>query len=177
MLWNSAVYPVLNLEVLLAVARRAAPSFFTDVIVPVFGRSPYDKDSLVESLCSFVRRDVLPTFRPDQDHPYDLIFRLLLLLLPIGANAMRESPTAAVFRELIAAHPVYAVSLLAEAIRDGRSSHRAFLWRLLGADTRSIHDPVFLIAAAGADLASSDPALRKEAEWFLEHVSAGGDAS
>lgn len=176
-LWRSSDFPVLNLDVLLAVARRADPAFFTDVIVPVFERSPYGEDSLVASLCKFVRRKVLPTFRPDQEHPYGPIFRLLLLLLPIGATATRESPTAAVFRELIAAHPACAVSLLDEAIREDKSSHRAFLWRLLGSATWAIYDPAFLIAAAEADLASSDPALCQEAKWFLKHVSAGGSAS
>lgn len=38
MCWETTAYPVLNLELLLAVARRADLSFFSDVFVPTFGK-------------------------------------------------------------------------------------------------------------------------------------------
>jgi hypothetical protein len=172
--WRSSVHPVLNLDVLLAVARRADPSFFTDVIVPTFGRAFYGQESLGEAFCNFVETKVLPTFAPDQEHPYDPIFRLLQLLLPVGATLTLDSPAVAVFSQLLLAHPAYALGLLQEALDEGKRSHRAFIWRLLSMATQAIHDPVPLIAAAEADVAddSSDATLRREAAWFLTHIAA-----
>ena len=177
--WESSVFPVLNLDVLLAVARGADLSFFTDVIVPTFGRASYDQDSLGEAFCRFVETKVLPTFAPHQEHPYDPIFRLLLLLLPVGATPTLDSPAVAVCRQLIAAHPSYALDLLQEALDEGMRWHRAFLWRLLSVATPAIHDPASLIAAAQADASGggSDALLRREAEWFLTRVSAARSAS
>jgi len=176
--WQSAVFPVLNLDVLLAVARNAAPSFFTDVIVPTFGRAPYGRDSLGDAFYRFVRTKVLPTFASGQEHPYDPVFRLLLLLLPVGTTPTLDSPAVAVFHQLISAHPAYAIRLLHEALDEGRRWHRAFLWRLLSMATPAIHDPASLIAAAEADVAdrSSDATLRREAERFLTSVSAARSA-
>jgi len=177
--WESSVFPVLNLDVLFAVARRADPSFFTDVIVPAFSRTSYGKDSLGEAFCGYVETEVLPTFAPDQERAYDPIFRLLLLLLPIGATPTLDSPALAVFRQVILAHPAYALRLLQEALHEGQRWHRGFLWRLLSAATPAIHDPAALIAAAQADAAdgSSAALIRREAEWFLGRVSAARRAS
>ncbi len=177
--WESSVFPVLNLDVLLAVARCADPSFFTQVIVPTFGRAYYGQDSLGDAFCQFVKKEVLPTFAPDQEHPYDPIFRLLLLLLPVGATPTLDSPAVAVFHQLILVHPAYALELLQEALGNGRRWHRAFLWRLLSLAIPAIDDPASVIAAAEADVAdgSSDAALRREAEWFLTRVSAARSVS
>lgn len=177
--WESSVFPVLNVDVLLAVARRGDPSFFTDVIIPTFGRTRYGENSLGEAFCHFVETEVLPTFAPDQEHPYDPIFRLLLLLLPVGATPTLDSPAVAVFRQLISAHPAYALGLLQDALDEGTRWHRAFLWRLLSVATPAIHDPASLIAAAEADVAdgSSNAMLRREAEWFLTRLSAAWSAS
>ncbi len=177
--WNSSSYPVLNLDMLLDVARRAAPSFFTDVIVPTFGHASYGRDSLGISFYRFVESKILPTFAPDEEHPYDPIFRLLVLLLPVGASLTLDSPAVAIFHQLISAHPAYALGLLHEAIDEGRRRHRAFLWRLLSAASSFINDPVSLTAAAEADIAdsSSDATLRREAELFLSRVSAARSPS
>ncbi len=177
--WRRSLFPVLNLDVLLEIARSADPSFFTDVIAPTFGRASYGQDSLAEALCHFVEGTVLPTFAPDRQHEYDPIFRLLLLLLPVGATPTLDSPAVAVFRQLISAYPAYALGLLQEALDDGRRWHRAFLWRLLSAATPAIDEPATFIAAAEADIVddSSDTPLRHEAEWFLTHVSAARSPS
>jgi hypothetical protein len=177
--WESSIFPVLNLDVLLAVARRADLPFFTDVIVPTFGRASYGQDSLGEAFCRFVETRVLPTFAPHQEHPYDPVFRLLLLLLPVGATPTLDSPAVAIFRQLIAGHPAYALGLLQEALDEGKRWHRAFLWRLLSVATPTIREPASLIATAQADDAdgSSDALLRREAEWFLTRVSAARSAS
>lgn len=177
--WRASVFPVLNLDVLLAVARIAAPPFFTDVIVPTFGRGFYDRDPLGDAFCRFVETEVLPTFAPGQEHPYDPIFRLLLLLLPVGATPTLDSPAVAVFRQLISAHPAYALGLLREALGEGRCWNRAFLWRLLSVATSAIHDPASLIAAAEADVGdrNSDATLRREAGRFLTRVLAARSAS
>jgi hypothetical protein len=177
--WQSSVFPVLNLDLLLAVARRGDPSFFTDVIVPTFGRASYGQDSLGEAFCRFLETKVLPTFAPDQKHPYGSVFRLLVLLLPIGATPALESPAVAVFRQLISRNPTYAVGLLQEALNEGKQWHRIFLWRLLGAAAPAIDDPTSFMTAAHADAtgAGSDAALRREAEWFLKRVSAARSPS
>jgi len=172
--WETSVFPVLNLEMLLAVARHADQSFFIDVLVPTFDRAPYGQDSLGTEFCRFVETRVLPTFAPNQDHPYDPIFRLLLLLLPIGANPTLDSPAVTVFRQLIAGRPVYALGLLQEALHDGLRWHRAFVWRLLSVAVPSIPDPAPFIVQAQADATndSSDPLIRREAGRFLTCVSA-----
>lgn len=177
--WDTSVFPVLNLELLLAVARHADQSFFSDVLVPTFGRAFYGQNTLGTQFCRFVETQVLPTFAPDQEHPYDPIFRLLLLLLPIGATPTLDSPAVTVFRQLIEGHPAYALSLLQETLRDGLPWHRAFLWRLLGMAAPTIHDPASLNAEAQADAASdsSDPSIRREAERFLTCVSVAERAS
>lgn len=177
--WQSSIFPILNLDVLLTVARRAAPSFFADVIVPTFGGKTYGQDSLGESFCRFVETKVLTGFAPDHEHPYDPVFRLLLLLLPIGATPNLDSPAAAVFRQLISAHPTYALGLLQEALDEHRLRHRAFLWRLLSAAALEIHDSASLIATAEADVADdgSDTSLRREAEWFLARMATTRSAS
>lgn len=176
--WESSAFPVLNLDLLLAVARRADLSFFTDVIVPTFGRASYGQRSLGEAFCRFIETKVLPTFAPHQEHPYDPIFRLLVLLLPVDATPTLDSPAGAVFRQLIAGHPAYALGLLQEALHEGKRWHRAFLWRLLSVAPRTIHDPASLIAAAQADAAGdSDAHIRREAEWFLTRLSATRSSS
>jgi hypothetical protein len=175
--WQSSVFPVLNLDLLLAVAQRAAPSFFTDVIVPTFGRTTYGQDSLGEAICHFIEKKVLPTFTPDQEHPYAPIFRLLLLLLPIGATPTLNSTAVAVFSQLILAHPAYAFGLLQEALDDGKRWHRAFLWRLLRAPPTATLTS--LIPAAEQDIADStcDVTLCREARRFLICLSATQSAS
>lgn len=176
--WEPAVFPTLNLEVLLAAARRAGPAFFTNVIAPAFGRNSY-QDSLCEAVCDFVHRHVLASFDPDQAHRYDSLLRLLLLLLPVDATTTGDSPAAAVLRELAATDPGYALHLLQEALREDRPLHRQYLWSLLSGVVRAIEDPDPLAAEARADLAdeSSPPALRQEAEWFLSRLSANSEAS
>lgn len=172
--WESSVFPILNLGVLLAVARRADLSFFTEVIVPTFDRAYYGQDSLGDAFCRFVEDEMLPTFAPHQEHPCEPIFRLLLVILPIGTTPTLESPAVAVFRQLITAHPAYALGLLQQALTDGRRWHRAFLWRLLSLTAPVIEDAASLISAAKVDIAdsSSNATLRREAEWFLSRVSA-----
>lgn len=172
--WVSSVFPILNLDLLLEVAQAADPSFFTQVIVPAFGRAYYGQNSLGEAFCHFVEKEVIPTFAPDQEHPYLPIFRLLLILLPIDASPTLESPAVAVFRQLISAHPAFALKLVQDALNENMAWHRAFLWHLLGAATHVIDNASPFIEAAEADVAngSSDATLRREAEWFLSRMSA-----
>lgn len=172
--WDSSTFPVLNLEVLTSVARRADSSFFEEVIVPTFGRSSYHQDSLGEAFCRFVEKEIGPTFSLDENKPYEPIFRLLLLLLPVNASPTLDSPALVLFRQIVAAQPTYALGLLREALEDGSRKHRPFLWRLLSATAPTVLDRGWFVAAAEADLAdpNSDPVLCREAEWFLTRVSA-----
>lgn len=173
--WHASVFPLLNLDLLLSTARRETSTFFTDVLVETFGISVYGQGSLCKNFCSFVEDEVLPTFAPDQEHPYEPVFRLLLLLLPLHATPTLDSPAANVFRQLIAVHPAYSIGLLREALDENKPWHRAFLWRLLGVAPPGIDDASSLIAAAKADTAAadSDAVLCQEAEWFLTRISAG----
>ncbi|WP_129629289.1 SMEK domain-containing protein [Candidatus Oscillochloris fontis] len=172
--WETSVFPILNLEMLLTVARHADQSFFSDVLVPTFGHASYGQNTLGEEFCRFVETRVLPEFAPNEEHPYDPIFRLLLLLLPIGANPTLDSPAVTVFRQLIAGHPAYALGLLQEALHDGLRWHRAFVWRLLSVAVASIPDPAPFIVLAHADATSdrSDTLIRRESERFITCVSA-----
>ena len=103
--WESSVYSTLNLELLLEVAYQAGEDFFAAVMTPTFGRGRYREDSLGEAFCRFIESKVLPGFRPEESHPYDPIFRLLILLLPIGATPVLNSPAFATFERLSEAHP------------------------------------------------------------------------
>jgi hypothetical protein len=177
--WQSSVFPVLNLDVLLAVAQRADPSFFANVIVPTFGPAVYGERSLGEAFCRFVEKDVLPTFDPDHHDEYAPIFRLLILLLPVGATPTLDSPAVLVLRRLISAQPAYALALLQEALGHASLLHRAFIWHLLSVAAPRIAHPASFIAAARVDVRdhSSDALLHREAEWFLTHISEAGSPS
>lgn len=167
--WEASIFPVLNLDLLLAIARRTKPSFFADVITPTFAKKNYGQKSLGEAFCHFVEEEVFPHFSPEQVHPYDPIFRLLLLLLPVGATPTLNSPAVAVFQQLISKHPNYALGLLQEALDDGRPWNRAFIWRLLCMVVNIIDVPASIVAAAQVDVAqgSSSTIVRHEAERFL----------
>lgn len=177
--WETSVFPVLNLELLLAFARRAAPSFFANVFVPTFGRAHYGQDSLGTSFCHFVEAKVLPKFEPNQEHSFEPLFRLLLLLLPVDANPTLDSPAVSVFHQLIVDQPAYAVGLFQDALREGNLWHRAFLWRLLGVAAPSVTDLTSLVSAAEADatLDGTTALIRREARWFMTCASATQSAS
>jgi hypothetical protein len=176
--WDPSVFPTLNLEVLLAVARQSDEPFFSDVFVPTFDYAPYGEDTLGSQFCHLVESRVLPKFTHHQDHPYDSVFRLLLLLLPIDANGTLDSPAVTVFRQFIANHPPYALGLLQHAIDDGIRWHRAFIWRLLSMSVSTMHNVTFFIAAAQMDVANDpDPVIRREAERFLSCLAAAEHAS
>lgn len=171
--WDSSVYANLNLELLLSVTQQADPAFFTGVISPVFGSSSYSRESLGEAFCRFVEDQVLPNFSPDESHPFEPLFRLLVILLPIGAPPTLESPAFTVLRQLVSAHPAYALRLLRDALNERSSWNRPFLWRLLGVAAPAGSHLAPLAAAAQADVEDvhADAVLRREAEWFLTHTS------
>lgn len=177
--WQTSVFPILNLDVLLDVSRRADSSFFTEVIVSTFGRKFYGQDSLGDAFCHFVEKEVLPTFAPDVDDLYDPIFRLLLILLPVGATPTLDSLAMTVFRQLISEQPRHAVRLLEEALDGGLLWHRAYLWRLVTMAIPAIDDPASFLTAAAADVADgkSDTLLRQEAGWFLNRMTAARSPS
>lgn len=177
--WESSVFPVLNLELLLAITRRAGPSFFTDVITPTFAKTYYGQESLGDAFCRFAKEDVLPDFAPEQMHPYDPIFWLLLFLLPLGATPTLNSPAVAVFQQLISKHPRYALGLLQQALNDGRPWNRASIWRLLCMVVTIIDDPEPIVAAARVDVAQGDSSniVRREAERFLARISSNREMS
>ncbi len=172
--WDSSHYPVLNLDLLLGVARGADPSFYTGVIAPTFGLGFRGERPIGEDCCRFVKEKLLPGFDPDRDHACDPLFRLLLLLLPVDTTPTLDSPAMAAFCDLVAAHPSYALGLLHEALADGIRWHRAHAWRLLSGATPAIDEPAWFVAAAEADVADdgSDGVLRREAERFLARISA-----
>jgi hypothetical protein len=131
--WDAQEWPVLNLALLLSFAAEADDQFFTEIISPAFGKedSWYDRPALVEQFCTFVEKR-LPEFSPATDSSLDSVFRLLVLLLPVDASYLLESPGVSTFRKVMAAHPEYSVELLESAISDGRSWNQPFVWRLLG---------------------------------------------
>lgn len=170
--WQSTVWPVLNLGLLLDVAERAAPGFYASVIEPTFGSAPYRERTLAAAFCGFVDSEVLPTFSPEYDEIYGVLFRLLILLLPIGATPTLESPAGTTFRQLIAVFPRYAAGLLRSALAGSPNADRAFVWRLLTTCVGGIEDTAGLLEIAKQDVAarSSEPPLRREAGRFMARV-------
>lgn len=177
--WESSVFPVLNLDLLLAITLRADASFFTDVINPTFASSNYGQHSLGQAFCHFIETKVLPDFAPDKLHPYDPIFRFLLLLLPVGASPMLDSPAVAIFQRLISGHPSYALGLLQESLSNGIPWNRAFIWRLLSMVAATIDAPASVVAAAQSEVLQGGTCatVRHEAERFLVRVSTGREMS
>ena len=138
-------------------------------MTPTFGRGRYREDSLGEAFCRFIESKVLPGFRPEESHPYDPIFRLLILLLPIGATPVLNSPAFATFERLSEAHPSYAIELLRDEIKRGLAWPRPFIWRLLSIAAPGASRDEFLLGMARADT-EDRPAgspIRREAAWFL----------
>lgn len=172
--WESSVFPVLNLDLLLTIALRADVSFFTVVIGPTFANSLYGQSSLCSSFCHFAETKILPDFAPDKPHPYTPIFRLLLLLLPVNKTPTLNSPSIIAFQKLISEHPRYALGLLQEALDNDKSWNRAFIWRLLTMVASRIDTPASVVVAAQMDVSkeSTSTSARHEAERFLVYLEA-----
>lgn len=179
MRWQSSIYRILNLELLLDVARRESPAFFENVIVPTFAEAYYGGESLGKSFCRFVEQQVIPNLAPADEHPYEPLLRLLLLILPVGATPTLDSPAVRAFRALIREYPPYTAGLLQNALPEMDELHRSFIWRLLGDASPGIDNQAMLAAAARADADSADldTPLRIEAQRFLTRVSTSGGAA
>lgn len=177
--WESSVFPVLNLDLLLAIAWHADAPFFADVISPTFANRNYGQGSLGDAVCRFVESEVLPEFAPEKPHPYDPIFRLLLLLLPVDATPTLSSPAFAVFQQVVSKHAKYALGLLQEALDADRPWNRAFVWRLLSMVVSATEAPASIVAAARLEVLrdNTNGTARHEAERFLARVSADPEVS
>ncbi len=168
--WDPSHDTVLNLGLLLRVVQDAGPAFFEDVVMPTFGASPYGEKALARDFCDFVREKVLGSLDPTRHEGADLLFRLLLILVPVNAHPTLDSGAMAVFGELLDARPEYALALLSDALTQGSRAHRPFLWRLLSEASSSMRDLEPYAAAAERDATDGSPEVRREAIRFLARL-------
>lgn len=174
--WKVSAFPILNLDFLIEVTHRLGGDFFGNVIVPAFGHSSYGDESLCRNFCSFVEAHVLKNLKPYGEHPYEPVFRLLFVLLPIHASPALESPAAGALRSLAAEFPRQLLRVLPRVINEVGPRHRLFLWHVLATSEFSALDLVDFKAYAQDDVDNEgvDVALRREAEWFIDRLSRNG---
>lgn len=170
--WVRNAYPLLNLDLLLSVIAEANDALYENLIISNFKARPYLSDgSSADAFCKFIAEKIFPVATGDLKAPETVLFRLLILFLPVDAGKYLNSKSYDLLHEFMAIHPIYIISLLRESLHYKPTKHRAYVWRLLASASTHISadDPLLHEATTERDRSlSSDPALHREASRFLE---------
>jgi len=174
--WHPDFHPVLNLDLLLTCVISADDKLFDNLIIGTFTRIKHFNDGICSyAIADFIRDSILPKFKAKARNPEDVLFRFLILLLPVDCGADLNSPCFGAFRELLSLYPSYAIGLLKDALLYKPTKHRPQVWRLLSLvyDQLPSGDPVVAQARMErAKSASVDPVLLREVIRFLDCFSA-----
>ncbi|MFL6439835.1 MAG: SMEK domain-containing protein [Terriglobales bacterium] len=179
--WRTQSYPFLNLDLLLSFVAQSDNARFDNLISAAFKTYSYSSNRVsATSFCEFLDEHILPKFEPAYSALTHPLFRFLVLLLPVNAQADLNSESYRVFRGILNVQPAYGRSLLEESLRYKPTRHRPYVWRLLASVSEGIPDTSPLLAQAETDLAKStgtDFVLHREVSRFLDKCGSHAGAS
>ena len=126
--WHSKRHPLLNLDLLLSIVTSGDDLQINNLIMANFKPDwRGDRSSLASSFCKFVAEKVLPDFNPTTDEAEKNLFRLLVLLLPVDANANLDSECMDLFRKVLEQHHDFGIGLLADSLQYRPTLHMPYV--------------------------------------------------
>ena len=169
--WNSLLYPILNLELLLDVVGTGDDMRYDRLIRRNFDPdySDFEHEPATERYCKSFEKHILPKADPAV---HQVLFDFLPLLFPVEADGELDSPTVRAFRRFAAVAPFACIRALLRSLDYAFVEHRAFVWRLLTEQNIVLPDRVAVRARAEAELASAVPTAAVEIKRFLTRVPA-----
>lgn len=163
--WNPERDPVLNLELLLGYLGGVDDDVYSRLVISNFSGRSRGMLSAIE-VFEFIRGQIVPTLAESTSSRATPLIRFLILLLPVGADALLESEGMQTFRLVLQKQTEFGINLLADSLSQRFDQHRPFVWRLLASVREQICDshPLCELARGDAEVAG---AIGREAQRFL----------